>query len=433
MTTETFQSSLWSSLAPPAPATPPLSGSGKADVVVVGAGFLGLSTALHLAESGASVVLIEAEEPGFGASGRNTGFVVPSLRTSLGPSDIRDRLGEHGERLTALVGQSGDIVFDLIRRHGIECSAEQTGWMQPAHSFAMMRVLEARQRDWAARGRSVLILDAAETRRRAGFGSYHGALLDPTGGQINPLAYARGLAAAALAAGTVIHAASRVIAIDRQGEGWRVRTASGEIRAGRVLLTTNALVGGLNPAMAGSVIPVRVHQIATQPLSEDLRRDILPNRSPLADTRRHTFALRWSPDGRLVTGGMVLPGPASLARASRAFLKRLAHFLPGLGTVRADFVWNGVIAATLDQMPRFVELAPGLDGAIGCNGRGVALTTALGREIAGLYAGRIAADAFPLPHGRPEAVPGHFLARHGPALWLPWSNWRDHLESARRN
>lgn len=432
MAAETFQSSLWSALAPPAPPTPPLAGSGKADIVVVGAGLLGLSTALHLAESGARVVLLEAEEPGFGASGRNTGFVVPSLRTSLGPGDIRARLGEHGERLTALVGESGTIVFELIRRLAISCSAEQTGWMQPAHSAMMMRVLEARQRDWAARGRSVLILDPAETARRSGIDGYHGALLDPTGGQINPLAYVRGLAAAALAAGAAIHSSSCVTAIERQGSAWRVRTATGEIETGRVLLTTNALVGRLNPAMAASIIAVRAHQIATERLPEALQRTILPGRSPLADTRRHTFALRWSPDGRLVTGGMILPGPALAARAGRAFLRRLRHFLPSLGAVRAAFVWNGVIAATLDQMPRFVALGPGLDGAIGCNGRGIALTTALGREIAGLYAGRIATSDFPLPHGPPDAVPGHFLAQHGPALWLPWSNLRDHLESARR-
>lgn len=432
MATETFPLSLWSALAPPAPDTPPLVGTARADIVIVGAGFLGLSTALHLAESGARVLLLEAEQPGFGASGRNTGFVVPSLRTSFGPADVRDRLGDYGERLTELVGRSGDIVFDLIRRLGIECSAEQVGWMQPAHSAAMMRVLETRQRDWAERGRRVGILDAAETTRRSGITGYRGALLDPTGGQINPLAYARGLARAALAAGAVIHSQSRVTRLERSSSGWIVTTETGgRVEADRVLLTTNALVGRLHPAMAASIIPVRVHQIATERLPAEFQKRILAGRSPLADTRRHTFALRWSPDGRLVTGGMVLPGPASLARASRTFLGRLRRFLPELGPVRAEFVWNGVIAATLDQMPRFVALEPGLDGAIGCNGRGVALTTALGGAIAGLYSGALRSDDFPLPHKAPEIVPGHFLAQHGPALWLPWSNLRDRLESAR--
>ncbi|MBB5753720.1 NAD(P)/FAD-dependent oxidoreductase [Prosthecomicrobium pneumaticum] len=430
MAVETFHRTLWSALAPAAPPTPPLDGMARADVVIVGAGLLGLSAALHLAETGVDVAVLEAAEPGFGASGRNTGFVVPSLRTSLGPGDVTARLGAHGEPLTRLVGQSGTIVFGLIRRLGIACAAEQTGWMQPAHSAAMMRTLETRQRDWAARGRTVTILDAAETARRAGIAFYHGALVDPTGGQINPLAYARGLAAAAIGAGARIHAASRVAALDRADGGWLVRTARGAVRADRVLLTTNALVDALEPSMAASIIPVRVHQIATEPLAEAFADRLLVGRSPLADTRRHTFALRWSPDGRLVTGGMVMPGPGALGRAERGFLARLRRFVPGLGPVRADFVWNGVIAATLDQMPRFVDLAPGLDAAIGCNGRGVALTTALGREIAGLYAGRIAAADFPLPHGRPEKVPGHFMARHGPALWLPWSNWRDDRESA---
>lgn len=432
MAAETFHRSLWSALTPPGPETPALLGERQADVAIVGAGLLGLSTALHLAESGVRVVLLEAEEPGFGASGRNTGFVVPSLRTSFGPSDVRARLGEHGERLTELVGESGNIVFELIRRLGLDCDAEQTGWMQPAHSAAMMRVLEARSRDWAERGRTVPILDAAETARRSGISGYHGALLDPTGGQINPLAYARGLARAALAAGAVIHAGSRVTGLERQGSDWVARSAKGHVKASRILLTTNALVGALQRPLAASIIPVRVYQIATGRLPGELARTILPGRSPLADTRRHTFALRWSPDGRLVTGGLVLPGPGALARASRTFTRRLEHFLPALGPVRADHVWSGVIAATLDQMPRFVDLAPGLDAAIGCNGRGIALTTALGRAIANLYAGRLDPEAFPLPHRPPEPVPAHIFARHGPAFWLPWSNWRDHLESTRR-
>jgi glycine/D-amino acid oxidase-like deaminating enzyme len=195
-----------------------------------------------------------------------------------------------------------------------------------------------------------------------------------------------------------------------------------------MLLTTNALVGALYPAVADAIIPVRVHQIASQRFSEAEQAQILIGRSPAADTRRHTFAVRWSPDGRLMTGGLVMPGPAPLQRATRYFSRRLERFFPALGPIRVEHVWSGVIAATLDSMPRFMSLEPGLDAAIGCNGRGIALTTSLGKAIAGSYAGTLADAEFPLPHRPPQAVPGRFIAQYGPAFWLPWSNLRDRLE-----
>ncbi|MDR3495627.1 MAG: FAD-binding oxidoreductase [Ancalomicrobiaceae bacterium] len=428
---ETFTQSLWSALSPPAPEFATLAGDVSADVAVIGGGLLGLSTALHLAEQGCRTVLIEAAETGFGASGRNTGFVVPSLRTGLGPSDVRALVGETGDRLMALVGASGNLVFDLIARLGIDCSAEQTGWMQPAHTAAMLDVLRQRQLDWHALGRTVEILDAAETAARIGAAGYHGALFDPTGGQINPLAYVRGLARAAQAAGAALYVRSPVVGIGTQHGRPVARTAHGQVTADRILLATNALVDGLSPSVARSIIPVRVFQIATEPLPAELRRTILPQRTPVADTRHHTFAVRWSPDGRLITGGLVLPGPGRFERATTIFRRRLARMFPAIGAPAADYVWTGVIAATTDAMPRFMSVAPGVDAAIGCNGRGVALTTALGREIAALYAGRLEPAAFPLPHGAPIGIPAHGIAQLGPMLWLPWSNLRDRIDSGR--
>jgi glycine/D-amino acid oxidase-like deaminating enzyme len=426
MATETFAQSLWSALAKPLEGYQELMDSIEVDVLIVGAGFLGLSTALHLAESGARVALVEAEEAGFGASGRNTGFVVPSLKTAFGPADVARHIGQDkGDRLISLVGQSGNIVFDLIRRLGLECSAEQVGWMQPAHTASIAHVLEKRQADWRERGRTVEILTAEETARRVGYKGYHSALLDPTGGQVNPLAYARGLADACRSKGVALYFRSRVLELGKAGTKWQARTPKGIVAADRILLTTNALVGKLQPELLASIIPVRVHQIATQPFDATIQSTILIGRSPVADTRRHTFAVRWSPDGRLVTGGLVLPGWNPLERASRFFAKRLERFFPRIAPLKADYVWNGMIAATTDSLPRFLTLAPGLDAAIGCNGRGLALTTSLGRDIAGLYTGKLTLSEFPLAHEPPRSVPGRSLAEHGPSLWLPWSTFRD--------
>lgn len=431
MVSETFSKSLWSALAPAAGSFPRVSGDHEVGVLVIGGGLLGLSTALHLAEQSQNVMLIEAAEAGFGASGRNSGFVVPSLRTGLGPEDVNALVGEAGERLMRLVGDSGNIVFGLAKRLAIDCSAETTGWLQPAHTPAMLDVLKQRRRDWSGLGRRVDILGAAETKEKIGGGDYPGALFDPSGGQINPLAYARGLAQAAAAAGADIRAGSKVLKIDTTGPRPAAVTAGGRVTAERILLATNALVEGLNTAVASSIVPVRVFQIATQRFHGETLKHVMPTRTPVADTRRHTFAVRWSPDDRLITGGLVLPGPGRLARAERVFLRRLRRFFPDVGPFSSDYVWTGVIAATLDSMPRFMRVGKGLDAVIGCNGRGVALTTSLGREIAGLYSGSIKEKDFPLPIAAPRPIAGHMLVRHGPSIWLPWSDLRDRLDSGR--
>ncbi len=425
-----FAGSLWSALTPQQATGTRLDGSEETDVAIVGGGFLGLSTALHLAEAGVRVTVLEAEAIGFGASGRNTGFVVPSLKTALGPADVAQHLGKtHADNYVRLIGGSGDAVFGLIKRLGIDCAAEQKGWFQPAHSAAMARRLEQRANDWRGSGADVELVSGDEVARRTGLPGYHGAIFVPSGGQINPLAYVRGLARAAVAAGAVIHEGARVSRVEPDRKGWRVRTPAGDVLATRVLLATNAMVGPLRPEIEYSMVPARVHQIATGILPGSARRIILPERTPVADTRRHTFAVRWSPDGRLITGGLVLPGPGSVERARRFFNRRLGFFFPQVGSIKVDYVWSGVVAMTLNSLPRFVSLGPGLDAAFGCNGRGIALTTSLGRDIAALYAGRMTEAEFPLPVTAPKAVPGRQLSRIGPPLYLPWSEFRDWADS----
>lgn len=422
--------SLWDAITPPAAPCPPLSGTASADVVIVGAGFLGLSSALHAAQAGLDVALIEGEQPGFGASGRNTGFVVPSLKTSLGPAEVTAALGQdHAGRLLRLVAGSGRAVFDLIGRHGIACDAVQNGWLQPAHSRAAEAMLQGRMPRLLQSGVDAEWLDRDAMVARTGLPALHGGIRVVSGGQITPLAYARGLARVAAGAGVRLFGDSPVIRIEPQGDGWRVGTAKGEIRTRRVLMTTNAMIGALLPDLRASIIPVRVFQIATQVMPPALRAALLPDMAPVADTRRHTFALRWSPDGRLVTGGMVPPLPGRMALARALFARRLTQLVPNLPAVQADYAWTGVIAGTLDFLPRLMRLKPGLEAVIGCNGRGVALTTALGVEIGPWLAGRIADGDLTLPLTPPRPIPFSRLSGLGPHLILPAWSLRDAYEA----
>lgn len=422
--------SLWEALSPPLPPFAPLEGAATADLAIVGGGFLGLSAALHATEAGLDVLLLESHQPGFGASGRNTGFVVPSLKTSLGPAEVTAALGPvHADRLLRLVAGSGRGVFDLIDRLGIDCGAVRNGWLQPAHFRAAATMLGARLPRLREAGVDADWLDPAEMARRTGIPGFHGGIRVASGGQLTPLAYARGLALAASAAGARLHGDSPVTAIAPEGAGWRLATARGAVTARRVLMTTNALIGDLLPPLRAAIIPARVFQIATQVLPDETRATLLPDRAPVADTRRHTFAVRWSPDGRLVTGGLVAPIGDQRARAARVFTRRLARIIPGLPELRADYVWSGVIAGTPDFLPRMLRLAPGLEAAIGCNGRGVALTTALGRALGPYLAGRVAEADFVLPVTPPRPLPLSRLSTLGPHLWLPWSEARDAFEA----
>ena len=424
---DTFERSLWSAITPPlAVPMSPAQGEVRADVAIVGGGYLGLSTALHLAERGVSVVLLEARVIGHGASGRNTGFVVPALKGGLGLEPVSALIGaDNAERLLRLVAEAGDTLFGLVQRVGISCDAEQNGWLQPAPTLADAGRIDGQVRETARLGRTLRALDAAETLRLTGVPGYHAALLVPSGGQLNPLAYARGLAVAATARGARLLTAE-VAAIERDGGAWRLRTTGGAtITADTAVLTTNALVGQLMPAVQRSLLPTRGYQVATQVLDPAVRARLLPQRQPLADLRNHPFALRWSPDNRLVTGGgAVINNPGSTPRMGRYFLERLARVVPDLPRLEAAYVWDGVIAGTGDFLPRLWSLGPGLYAPIGCNGRGVALTTTLGRAIANfLHSGDTA--ALPLPVTAPHPWRLHGLMRFAPSAWVARARVRD--------
>jgi glycine/D-amino acid oxidase-like deaminating enzyme len=430
MVAETFTASLWSAITPAGAAYGHLNGAHEADFVVVGAGYLGMNTAYNLARAGAAVALVEASEPGFGASGRNTGFVVPTLKHALSPASVVGKYGaRRGEMFNAMIGGSGAHLFSVIRDNRIDCAAEQTGWLQPAHSRAALAACAAQAKEWQARGFGVELLDAGETARQTGMKDYHGAMRIPTGGQINPLAYARGLARACAENGVRIFASSPVTGIERDGAAWRVKAAGGEIRAKQVVLTTNAMVGKLCRAVDAAIVPTLSFQIATQRFPEEMQRRILPSRSPVADSRRHLFAARWSPDGRLVGGGLVYPGPFRIARAKRRFEARFARFLPELGPIRAEYAWVGTVAVTLDSLPRLFDIAPGLWAPIACNGRGIALTAAFGRELGRFLAGQVTADDFVVPIVKPQPVPLRVFATLGPYFWLPYSEFKDRYEA----
>lgn len=396
-------------------------------MAIVGAGFTGLSTALHLAEAepGRAVVLLEAEEPGFGASGRNNGQVIPTLARP-DPDDLVARLGrERGERFVALVRDSAAFTFDLIRRLAIPCDAVQAGWIQPAHTPGRFeRVSRRRFEQWARRGAAVELLDARALAERLGSAAWHGGWAAATGGHLNPLAFARGLARAVVERGVGLLARSPVTALERKGARWRLATPSGSVEAGRVLLATAAYSGPPTGALARSFLPFRPWMLATEPLGENVRRAVVPGGEAVSDTRADLRFLRWTADGRLVSGGALAAPLAERARLERRVGAILAGAFPALRGVAFERAWTGDIAITRDRFPHLLELGPGLFAWIGCNGRGVALATALGPHLSRLLAGAGEAEP-PLPLERPAPIRLRALAAALGRLALPYYRWLD--------
>lgn len=425
-----FPPSSWASVTPDRPPAPSLTGEARADVAVVGGGITGLSTALALAERGRSVILAEAASVGWGASGRNNGQVIPTM-TGAEPDGMAARFGETGERFAQLVADSASFVFDLIRRHGIDCEAVQNGWFQPAHSPGRVRLSAARVEAWARRGAPVRLLDAAETAALVGSKDWYGGMLNASGGHLNPLAYVRGLAKAAEAAGVRIFEGTPVGGIERVGEGWRLTTAEGEIRADRVLLASNGYTDWFAPALAPkiahSLIPVLSWQMATAPQSDEVRASVLPGLQALSDTHGDLRFFRWDARGRLISGGaMILPFDGA-RRLKTLIGERLAGIFPQMGVPRFDFVWNGRIGMTHDRMPRFHSLGDGLWTWEACNGRGVALASALGPVFADALDGVAEAD-LPIPLTRPRPYPFHAVARIVAPAMLAWYRHKDGRE-----
>ena len=411
MKTSDPASVLWRATAPPAPPTPALDGACEADVCVVGGGFTGLSTALHLAEAGARVVVLEAEDPGFGASGRNHGQVVPML-SRYGPEETLARFGpEEGERFNHFVAGSAKLVFELIDRLGIECDARPVGWLLPVDSPARDGMVRARADAWAARGMPVRYLERDETEAMTGSRHWQGALHHAWGGNIQPLAFARGLAKAAIDAGAVVHARSPATALSRSAGRWRVETSGGAVTADQVVLATNGYTGALWPGLRRAVVPFRLFLAATAPQGGNVRRHILPGDMSVSDSRTLLWPFRWDREGRMVMGGDIVVPWRARGRAETVARRRLQAAFPELGDAAIEFVWEGKVAMTVDRLPRAMELGPGVWTALGYNGRGVALATAMGRLLAGrCLEGLKADDPVPAALRRPHPVPSNRLA-----------------------
>lgn len=411
-------SSTWTASSNPRPHTPPLGENLQSDVTVVGGGYTGLSTAIHLAEKGVSVTLLESEHPGWGASGRNGGQVIPGLKED--PDTIEEMFGpEMGRRMVRLSGEAPTLVFGLIEKHGIDCGAVREGWIQSAHNADAIRTCQERAEQWQKRGADIEPLNKQQVDDLLGSEAYHGGLIDRRGGGLHPLNYSLGLARAALAQGARIFGESPVTSIERQQEGFLVRTPRGSVRSGKVVLATNAYTPELTGRLRRSMVPACSVQVATAPLSENVRRSILPYGQVASDTRKLLVYYRLDEDGRFLIGGRGAYGDGGIEAQMARLRARACQMYPQLGEPEWEHQWGGFVAMTKDHFPHLHEIEPGLIAGLGFNGRGVAMATAMGQVLADKASGTADKDLdFPVTPVR--TIPFYFLRKPAVSALAAW-------------
>ncbi len=387
--------SLWDESAEECEVSQPFPSGQTVDVVVVGGGFTGLSTALHCAEKGLSVQLLEARQIGYGGSGRNCGLVNAALW--LPPAQVRERLGKtYGPRFIEQFGKGPEYVFSLIEKHRINCEATRNGTIHAAHSPAGLEDLRGRMEEWKRLGEPVELLDRATVSEMTGTSRFHGGLLDHRAGTINPMGYCRGLARAASHAGASISTGVTALKVSKNGTHWTVETDQGDVSAKALILGTNAYTDGLWPDLKRTYTMISYFQLATRPLDQRSL-SILPGRQGLWDTAPIMFNFRRDSSDRLLVGSMGrFMGTLDKGLSQRWASQRIRKLFPELGPVEFEAAWHGQIAMTPDHLPRILELDTNVYTAIGYNGRGITTGTLFGRALAELLTGMPSTE-FPLP------------------------------------
>jgi glycine/D-amino acid oxidase-like deaminating enzyme len=389
---------LWPETAPPAISVSEFEPDRRYDCIVVGAGITGCSAALHLAEAGAHVCMIDSLAPGEGTSGHANGQVMAEL--TLSPDRIVQLYGhDRGEAVIRFTARAPDLVFELIQRHAIACEARRSGWIEGTPYASGMRSMEKRVASWRGRGESVELLDRDAMHALCGSAAYAGGLLDRRGGTLNPLCYNRGLAAAAIGLGAIFHGDTEARELAPEGGDWRVTTSRGPLRASSVIAATNAYTGRLLPHLRFPVACLYGVQSATVPLEGLVH--ILPQRQGFSDVRKRFFRLDEA--RRLIVGG---PGALWRPAGGRSLSFRLAEralrkLFPEIRDLPFEYHWYARGAAAADLLPHLYEPQAGLFAALGFAGRGIAMGTALGRALARRVRGEAARKiGFPVTSAR---------------------------------
>lgn len=396
------------------------------DVLVIGGGLTGCRTALGLADKGVSVAVVDAKDVGWGASGRSGGQCNPIWRKT--PEELRKLLGaRHGDNLIRTTLRSADDLFSDIRTYDVDCDAVQAGWVQAAHTQRAIKDMRALGQAWSEAGADITEIEGDEVQRQSGSPAYRWALKHSAGGHVHPLSLTRGYARAALARGAQLFKNTPVTKLEREDGKWRASTPKGEITAENIVLTTNAYSNGLWPGLSKTFHPLVSVSFATEPLSAEQQKTVLPGSVTISDSRLAIYYARYDRDGRLIFGCVGSTDHADALSFNR-LRGGLRTVFPQISDIAIERKWAGRIAVTPEMMPHMHEPAPGVLAGIGFSGRGIAMTSVMGRALSAKLLGG-SDDDLPFPVLPISPIPLHGIKRRLIPLAAPAMTLKDKFDS----
>ncbi len=402
--------SLWKATAESEQTFSALMGDIETDILIVGAGYTGLSSALHLKINSDDVVVIDQTQPGWGCSGRNGGQINPNWKTPL--DQLEKLYSKEGLRLfLKTIDQSADLVFDLVDQYDIKCHAQRNGCLISGKGEKTRSYLSNWANNWQSMKVEVELMDSRATADMVGTDFYEYSLLDHRGGSLQPLSYVRGLARACTEKGITLFGDTAALSVTQIPDGWRVSSANGNIKCRKLILATNGYTDSLWPGLCRCLIPVASMLSATEPLPADLADTILPARQPVAEYMAVPFYYRIDESGRMVFGGRgTITG--GIGRLNTQHLKaRAIALFPALKSVKWEYDWAGYVGITAHQQPMLMHLGENVYAGLGFNGRGITMATMMGKQLAKAVAGET--PGLPIRHS--EQIPFHRFHRLGVA------------------
>lgn len=374
----------------------------RVDVLVVGGGYTGLSTALHLAKQGVDVLLLEAFEIGYGASGRNVGLTNAGLW--IMPAQTKRELGnERGDILNQFLIDAPKYVSQLITENKLNCDFKNNGTLHLAHNEKSIEYLQNRQSQLEKYGADINYLDSDEVYGLTKAENYYGALKDSNAGTLHPLKYCQGLAKIALKHGAKIYSNSAIISIEKCGAGLKVESKNATIIANKVILATNAYEQKILQNSC-YYTPLYYCQLASEPLSDAQHKHCLPKDNGCWDSRMVMRSFRKDIDRRLIVGTV-----GNIHHKDAKYFKHwtkhiVAKSFPHIGDLKYQFAWSGRIAKSKNNIPQILEIDNNIYQILGYSGRGIAAATVTGRAMATLLTGGMRNDEMPIPLNEAKKV-----------------------------
>lgn len=419
--------SLWEATAEPAREFPVLSGEQQADVVIIGAGYTGLSAAHHIAKSGLAPIVLEANRPGWGASGRNGGVITAKFRLSFREIDAT-----HGraiaKRMYEIAHESSDMVEELVSEFGItSANLTRTGQVKAAHNETTLKAAIG-EANWMARemgSAEVRILDKREVRDETGSDIFVGGVLNPGSGGIHPLNYLRGLADGVARRGIPIFQESPVLELRHENDGIVAETPQGAVRARQAIIATNSYsdLTGATAHMQRTLIPFRSAIVATEQLPRNLAGKLMPTGRTYTETKR---MMRWfrMVDNRVIFGGRGAFGKRDSEIAFDALRKAMVGIFPDLADLPLAYKWSGLVGMTLDSVPHIGRIDDRTLVSMGYNGAGVAMSSLMGRYLTAFVRGETP-DVGLLDVSRMKAIPFYPLREPAVRMVAGWYQFLD--------